>query len=102
GFVRHFLGSARYWEWVRRTLRAGAQPNINSEEFCSLLIPLPSLNEQRALRQLLDKWDEHISLGEQLVQAKEQHKRGLVQQLLTRKLRFKTGNGVEWRNLALG
>lgn len=101
GFIKQFLGSGRYWQWVRKTLRAGAQPNINSEEYCSLVIPLPAPGEQRALRELLETWDGSGVLCDRLIQATEQRKRGLMLQLLTGKTRFeefvKSGKKVKTR-----
>ena len=37
--------------------RAGAQPNINAAEYSSLLVPLPSVEEQQAIAGLLDGVD---------------------------------------------
>ena len=102
GFVKQFLSSARYWKWVKRTLRAGAQPNINSEEYCSLVLPVPGLAEQRSVRRVLDLWDDRIRRVESLARLKSERKRGMIQQLLTGRTRFKEFKGESWQNLALG
>ena len=43
--------------WVESMFRAGAQPNINAAEYSSLLVPLPSVEEQQAIAGLLDGVD---------------------------------------------
>jgi len=53
------------------------------------LVPLPPLPEQRKIAEILGTWDKVIALTEQLIAAKQQRKKGLMQQLLTGKRRFK-------------
>ena len=53
-FLELCTRSEYYRRWVVSMLRAGAQPNINAVEYSSLLIPLPSLAEQRAITEALD------------------------------------------------
>jgi type I restriction enzyme S subunit len=96
GFIKQFLNSPRFWQWIKSVTRKGAQPNINSEEYCSLIIPLPSSAEQKPIRRLLEKWDERVSICERLIQAAERLKRGLFQQLLTGKTRFKKFTSDRW------
>jgi len=45
-FLFHFTHSPYYYRWIKRVLRAGAQPNINAKEYAHLKIPLPSIKEQ--------------------------------------------------------
>ena len=44
-----------YREWVKAIQRAAGQPNINAEEYKSLLIPLPSISEQKNIVQIIDE-----------------------------------------------
>ena len=53
------------------------------------LIKLPPLPEQQKIAQILSTWDKAIEKTEQLIQAKTQLKKGMMQQLLTGKKRFK-------------
>ncbi|MCK4407461.1 MAG: restriction endonuclease subunit S [Bacteroidales bacterium] len=64
-------------------------PAINSSDVKNLRIPLPPLPEQRKIAQILSTWDKAIEKTEQLIQTKTQLKKGLMQQLLTGKKRFK-------------
>lgn len=45
-YVFHFCNSKLYAYWVSMIQRPSAQPNINSEEFKSLQIPLPPMEKQ--------------------------------------------------------
>ena len=56
-FLERWTRSQFYGKWVASMLRAGAQPNINATEYSSLLIPLPPLDEQRAIAAALDGVD---------------------------------------------
>jgi len=48
-FAFFYTKTARYQAWVTSIQRPSGQPNINKEEFKSLLIPLPDLGEQEKL-----------------------------------------------------
>ena len=93
GYIRQFLRSPRYWKWVGTTIRAGAQPNINSQEFSSLPIPIPPLPEQRKIADILSTWDEALEKLDALIAAKDRRKQALMQQLLTGKKRVKGAIG---------
>ncbi|HFR4142340.1 TPA: restriction endonuclease subunit S [Bacillus cereus] len=58
-----FTHSIPYWEWVHKNLRAGAQPNINSQEYCSLEIPLPSIPEQQKIVDVVNNWDNAVRVA---------------------------------------
>ncbi len=47
-----FTRSNYYKKWIDNTVRVGAQPNINGQEYSTLLILLPSIDLQK---QLIDK-----------------------------------------------
>ncbi|WP_157493900.1 restriction endonuclease subunit S [Fulvivirga imtechensis] len=51
--------------------------------------PLPPLPEQQKIAQILSTWDKAISKTEQLITKKQERKKGLMQQLLTGKKRFR-------------
>ena len=46
--------SQRYRAWIASMLRAGAQPNINAEEYSSMPVQLPPLQEQREITALMN------------------------------------------------
>lgn len=86
-FIEQFTNTHRYWYWVRSNLRAGAQPNINAQEYSSLLIPLPLIEEQAQITSLLEICDsEMYGLNEYILRLRKQ-KKGLMQRLLTGEVR---------------
>ena len=63
-------------------------PIISKGVFKQLSFFFPPLGEQRAIAQLLARWDEALRDLAQLIEAKARLKRALMQQLLTGKRRF--------------
>jgi len=59
-------------------------------------IPLPPLPEQQKIARILSTWDKAIELVEKLIAAKRRLKKGLMQQLLTGKMRFREFKDEEW------
>lgn len=53
-----------------------------------LIIPLPLLKEQQKIADVLGTWDKAIELVGKQIEAKENFKKGLMQQLLTGKMRL--------------
>ena len=62
----------------------------------------PSLSEQKKIAKILGKWDEGIEKTEKLIDAKKGLKKGLMQQLLTGKKRFKEFKGQRRKEYRLG
>lgn len=67
---------------------AGRNKTLGQEAFQELSIPLPPLPEQRKIAEILGTWDEAIRLTAELIAAKQQRKKGLMQRLLTGEVRF--------------
>lgn len=82
-YLKQYCFSSRYNFWVKSQIRAGAQPNINAKEYGSLELPLPSIQEQRKIANILSTWDKAISTTERLIDNSKQQKKALMQQLLT-------------------
>ncbi len=64
-------------------------------------LAVPPLKEQEKIAQILSTWDRAIEKQEELIKAKERLKKGLMQKLLTGKVRFK-GFNEEWKEVRLG
>lgn len=66
-----------------------AQKNINLEILRPFKIITPSFAEQIKIAQILSTWDKAITQIQQLIEAQQRLKQGLMQQLLTGRMRFK-------------
>jgi type I restriction enzyme, S subunit len=86
-FVAHWTHSNSYWTWVKRTLRQGAQPNINAEEYAGVQVPNPPLNEQSRIADMLDAYDAHLRAEEAYCDKLRLIKQGVAHDLLTGKVR---------------
>ncbi|HBS05156.1 MAG TPA: hypothetical protein DEA96_09335 [Leptospiraceae bacterium] len=67
----------------------GNREGLNFQQIGSFQIPLAPLPEQKKIARILSTWDKAIELLEKKIAAKEKLKKGLMQQLLTGKKRFK-------------
>lgn len=75
---------------------AGRNKTLSQADFLKLKIALPSLNEQHTIADILDTWDDAITLAERLIAALQARKRGLMQRLLTGAVRFTGYKGEDW------
>lgn len=79
----------------------GNREGLNFQQIRSFIFPLPQLPEQQKIAAILSAWDRAISLTHDLVEKKQELKRGLAQQLLTGKKRLKGFEG-EWEEVPFG
>lgn len=88
-FVFGVLHTYDYWKWVAQTSMRSGQPGINGEEYASYEFRMPSdLKEQKAIADILTNMDnEIVTLGKKLIKYR-QVKQGMMQQLLTGKIRL--------------
>lgn len=66
---------------------AGRNKTLGQKEFLKLKIPIPSIKEQKAIALFLETYDSEIKLYQQKLQTLQLQKKGLMQQLLTGKVR---------------
>jgi type I restriction enzyme S subunit len=66
--------------------------SLRWREFSLIQVPKPSMEEQYAIVEVLQKADEEISFLEKKLKAIEKQKRGLMQKLLTGEVRVKTND----------
>ena len=68
--------------------RTSGQTGIEMDVLKAYPMHLPPLPEQRKIAQILSTWDKVIATTEKLIDASKQHKKSLMQQLLTGKKRL--------------
>ncbi|HCT4630094.1 restriction endonuclease subunit S [Proteus mirabilis] len=87
-FLSQYLQTQRYWSWVNVNSMRSGQPGINGNEYGSLLVPLPKIDEQNAIANALSDVDALISELEKLIAKKQAIKTATMQQLLTGRTRL--------------
>ncbi|WP_272682543.1 restriction endonuclease subunit S, partial [Providencia sp. PROV120] len=83
------------------------QTNLRKDDVLDCPIKTPPLPEQRKIAKILSTWDKAIATTEKLIDASQQQKKALMQQLLTGKKRLvnpETGKAFEgdWKKVELG
>ena len=99
-FLKYYTQSKRYWDFVKITSTRTGQPGINGKEYANMNIILPPLEEQKHIAEVLSLCDEVIENLTELIEKKEQYKKGVMQRLLSGEVRFK-GFTDEWKNTTL-
>ena len=79
----------------------GGQGNLSGEIVCSYTIPVPPMEEQRKIAEILSVWDEAIEKQIRLVERLELRKRALMQRLLTGCTRLPSFT-TPWQKVKLG
>ncbi|WP_198314021.1 restriction endonuclease subunit S [Anoxybacillus flavithermus] len=83
--------------WKEKLIKlgaGGAQPNISQQIIKNLLIPMPSLKEQMEIANILAILDKKIQNEKKKFDSLSNLKKGLMQALLTGKVRVKVDNEV--------
>ena len=99
-FLIHIFKTNTFFKQVKNDLGATIN-SINNGNLLNFKIPLPPLDEQEKIAEILSTWDEAINLTINLIESKKQFKKALMQNLLTAKIRFPEFKG-EWREIRLG
>ena len=99
-FLIHIFKTNTFFKQVKNDLGATIN-SINNGNLLNFKIPLPPLDEQKKIAEILSTWDEAINLTINLIESKKQFKKALMQNLLTAKIRFPEFQD-EWREVRLG
>ena len=99
-FLIHIFKTNTFFKQVKNNLGATIN-SINNGNLLNFKIPLPPLDEQEKIAEILSTWDEAINLTINLIENKKQFKKALMQNLLTAKIRFPQFKG-EWKFTKLG
>lgn len=92
-FIEQFFIGNFHGRLLRKVITSSVRDNgllnLNANDFFGLPISLPPLPEQKAIADILSKADEEIDLLTRKLSALKEQKTGLMQQLLTGKIRVK-------------
>ena len=70
-FYKHYFRCDAFRKAVRRTANGTTRFNVSKKEFAKLYIPIPSLNEQIHIAEILDKFEKLISSMEEGIPAEQ-------------------------------
>ena len=99
-FLIHIFKTNTFFKQVKNDLGATIN-SINNGNLLNFKIPLPPLDEQKKIAEILSTWDEAINLTINLIESKKQLKKALMQNLLTANIRFPQFKD-EWEETKLG
>ncbi|MDU6209456.1 MAG: restriction endonuclease subunit S [Clostridium perfringens] len=86
-FLYYWLSSDIGQKKIREIISTTAQPKFNKTDFKKIKLPIPSLDEQEKIALILSSIDKKIEQDKYKKEKLEEVKKGLMQNLLTGKLR---------------
>lgn len=86
-FYYYYMQSEKFMKKLESGLVGTDQPYIKNSEFKDIKFPIPSLDEQLKIVEVLSYVDNEIEEYENRKQKLEELKKGLMQQLLTGNIR---------------
>lgn len=102
-YLYYFLKQECLLRFIERfQQRSSGQTGIEMDVLKAYPFPLPPKDERREIAEILGCWDSGIERLDKLIDAKRKLKKGLMQQLLTGKKRFKEFKGQKWKEVRLG
>jgi restriction endonuclease S subunit len=81
-YLIQIMHSLMFYKWIKVTLKEGAQPNINSKEYASYKIALPTIEEQAKIVAILLSIDDQIQSYTKEISKLIGIKKALQEQLL--------------------
>ncbi|WQZ73172.1 restriction endonuclease subunit S [Helicobacter pylori] len=100
-FVMHFLMSASGQKLLLNSVKSSSHKNLTIADLRDLLIPLPPLNEQIAIANILSALDRYLYSLDALILKKESVKKALSFELLSQRKRLK-GFNQNWQRVRIG
>ncbi|MDH9160500.1 restriction endonuclease subunit S [Staphylococcus succinus] len=98
-FVSQFLMSTKGKRQIDRISFGSAQPQLTKKDIKLYRIDFPQIKEQQKIGDFFSKLDQQIELEEQKLEKLEEQKKGYMQKIFSKELRFKDENGnnyPEW------
>ncbi|WRB81011.1 restriction endonuclease subunit S [Helicobacter pylori] len=100
-FLVYFLSLEQTQRTILKKAGTSTIPDLNHNDFYSLTIPLPPLNEQIAIANILSALDRYLCALDALILKKEGIKKALSFELLSQRKRLR-GFNQAWQRVKLG
>ncbi|MCS4655070.1 restriction endonuclease subunit S [Staphylococcus aureus] len=101
-FMEAYFDSTHWYREVSGIAVEGARNhgllNVSVNDFFTILIKYPSLEEQQKIGKFFSKLDRQIELEEQKLELLQQQKKGYMQKIFSQELRFKNENGNDYHD----
>ena len=95
----------KYNKWIKIMSMRSGQPGINANEYKSYKIYSTNVGEQEKIATFFSVLDKKIEKQQEKVELLKQYKKGMMQKIFNREIRFKDENGedyLEWKDIQLG
>lgn len=99
-YAQFFFRATPFRRDMARIAQGATRYNLSKSHFLQTGIALPPLPEQKRIVKMLEAWDRAIELVERKIALKREVKKGIMQRLLTGKVRLPGFSG-EWRKVSL-
>ncbi|MFM5105900.1 restriction endonuclease subunit S [Aeromonas dhakensis] len=94
GFLGAMMGFNIVQDQINESIVGGAIPTLSQKEVSNFLIPLPTIEEQTAIATILSDMDNELQALTQKLEKARALKQGMMQQLLTGKIRLPLAAGA--------
>jgi type I restriction enzyme S subunit len=104
-FLYYFLTSHKTQHTILKLAGTSTIPDLNHGDFYKIPINIPSLPEQQKIASFLSAVDKKIELLTRKKQLLQEYKKGVMQKIFSRKIRFKDNDGSpfpDWEDKRLG
>ena len=95
-YLNSYLNLDKIKRYIDISVSVGAQPNINLQQVADIKVNIPSKEEQEKIASFLSLIDDKISLQGEKVEALKDYKKGIMQNIFSRELRFKDDEGRDY------
>ena len=103
--VEYLNSNRRFRKFCREMKKGGTRTRLYYKHLCEFQLFFPSLPEQRKIAEFLSMIDEIIQSTESELTAWQERKKGVMQKIFNREVRFKADDGSEfpeWEEAEIG
>ncbi|PTX44184.1 type I restriction enzyme S subunit [Christiangramia gaetbulicola] len=95
-FIFNLLQNSKLISKIENNIAGSDPPNLSAKEIKNIKVFLPNAFEQQKIASFLATVDKRINLLEQKKAKLEEYKKGVMQRIFSREIRFKDENGKEF------